>query len=118
MKDSSEKLHRLKSYLYQVMGFFVVEDTILHTTQGLITREILDGWWSMVLTQMVTLLRTACVSVHHGALDCVWGARCNEGVPPSCLCMLWLTTSLYEEVAVRSRVASVGCLLHPYSHCE
>ena len=75
MKDSSEKLHRLKSYLYQVMGFFVVEDTILHTTQGLITREILDGWWAMVLTQMVTLLRTACVSVHHGALDCVWGGK-------------------------------------------
>lgn len=71
MKDSSEKLHRLKSYLYQVMGFFVVEDTILHTTQGLITQEILDDWWAMVLTQMVALLRTACVSVHHGALDCV-----------------------------------------------
>ena len=68
MKDSSEKLHRMKSYLYQVMGFFVVEDTLLHTTQGLITREILDDWWAMVITQMVTLLRTACVSQSVGCL--------------------------------------------------
>ena len=58
----------MKSYLYQVMGFFVVEDTILHTTQGLITREILDDWWAMVIVQMVTLLRTACVSQSVGCL--------------------------------------------------
>ena len=39
-----------------------------------------------------------------GRLTVFGGARCNEGVPPSCLCTLWLATSLCEEVAVRSTV--------------
>jgi hypothetical protein len=55
-------LQRIKSYLYQVVGFFVVEDTILHTTQGLITRENLDGWWSMVVSQMLSMLRLVCLA--------------------------------------------------------
>ena len=55
-------MHKLKVYLYQIVGFFVVEDTILHTVQGLVTRETLDGLWTMVVSQILGLLTS--VKVH------------------------------------------------------
>ena len=51
--------------------FFVVEDTILHTTQelgphkgeggGLVTRQIVHEFWQMALSEVLAVLRNNCV---------------------------------------------------------
>ena len=51
--------------------FFVVEDTILHTTQGLVphkgeeeglvTRGIVNEFWQMALSEVLAVLRNNCV---------------------------------------------------------
>ena len=51
--------------------FFVVEDTILHTTQelgqhksdgeGLVTRGIVHEFWQMALSEVLAVLRNNCV---------------------------------------------------------
>lgn len=59
-----------------VRSFFVVEDTILHTTQslaktvsreagdeGLVTRTIVNEFWSMAQDEVLAVLRSNCVSL-------------------------------------------------------
>ncbi|KAJ6668926.1 hypothetical protein lerEdw1_007735, partial [Lerista edwardsae] len=41
-----------------VCSFFVVEDHILHGTQGLITRAYTDELWNMALSKIIAVLRT------------------------------------------------------------
>ena len=53
------------------LSFFVVEDTILHTTQGLtktgsgdeslVTRKIVNEFWSMAQDEALAVLRSNCV---------------------------------------------------------
>ena len=54
--------------------FFVVEDTILHTSQslgahkggedeGLVTKKIVNEFWQMALSEVLAVLRNNCVSV-------------------------------------------------------
>ena len=65
--------------------FFVVEDTILHTTQeliphkgegeGLVSRSIVHDFWQMALSEVLAVLRNNCVSGHlllgcHGVESC------------------------------------------------
>lgn len=38
--------------------FFVVEDHILHATQGLVTRAFTDELWNMALSKIIAVLRT------------------------------------------------------------
>ena len=48
--------------------FFVVEDHILNTTSGLVTRAYIDELWDMALGKVVAMLRTNSVRTqHHGA---------------------------------------------------
>ncbi|XP_066598012.1 exocyst complex component 6 isoform X2 [Prorops nasuta] len=47
-----------QSYLQNIVGFFVVEDHILNTGNGLATRSYLDELWSMALSKIVNALRT------------------------------------------------------------
>ncbi|KAL0179963.1 hypothetical protein M9458_025405, partial [Cirrhinus mrigala] len=42
--------------------FFVVEDHILHATQGLVTRAFTDELWNMALSKIIAVLRTHSVS--------------------------------------------------------
>ena len=61
------------SVCFGVHRFFVVEDTILHTTQelgphkgegeGLVTRAIVHEFWQMALSEVLAVLRNNCVSV-------------------------------------------------------
>lgn len=44
------------------VSFFVVEDHILHVTQGLITRAYTDELWNMALSKIIAVLRTHSVS--------------------------------------------------------
>ncbi|XP_014470349.1 PREDICTED: exocyst complex component 6B isoform X2 [Dinoponera quadriceps] len=47
-----------QTYLHGIIGFFVVEDHILNTGNGLATRAYLDELWSMSLSTIVNALRT------------------------------------------------------------
>lgn len=38
--------------------FFVVEDHMLHATQGLVTRPFMDELWNMALSKIIAVLRT------------------------------------------------------------
>lgn len=45
-----------------VFRFFVVEDHILHVTQGLVTRAYTDELWNMALSKIIAVLRAHSVS--------------------------------------------------------
>ncbi|XP_071792572.1 exocyst complex component 6B-like isoform X2 [Asterias amurensis] len=52
-----EKLEHYKKYFYQILGFFVVEDHILNTTEGLVTRQYLNDLWNTALSKIAATLR-------------------------------------------------------------
>ena len=49
--------------LFFCIRFFVVEDHILHATQGLVTRAFTDELWNMALSKIIAVLRTHSVRV-------------------------------------------------------
>ncbi|XP_036428165.1 exocyst complex component 6 isoform X1 [Colossoma macropomum] len=53
-----ETVEGYRKYFNQVVGFFVVEDHILHATQGLVTRAFTDELWNMALSKIIAVLRT------------------------------------------------------------
>uniref|UniRef100_A0A8C6YFQ5 Exocyst complex component n=1 Tax=Naja naja TaxID=35670 RepID=A0A8C6YFQ5_NAJNA len=53
-----ETVEDYRRYFSQIVGFFVVEDHILHATQGLITRAYTDELWNMALSKIIAVLRT------------------------------------------------------------
>ncbi|KAF4518416.1 hypothetical protein B566_EDAN002069 [Ephemera danica] len=53
-----ENIGTYRSYIQSVVGFFVVEDHILNTGNGLVTRSNLDELWGMALTAIINALRT------------------------------------------------------------
>lgn len=58
-----ESIEGYCSYIHSVVGFFVVEDHILNTGNGLINRTYLDELWAMALSKIVNALRTHSVSI-------------------------------------------------------
>lgn len=57
-----ESITGYQTYLQGIVGFFVVEDHILNTGNGLATRAYLDELWQMALSTIVNALRTHSVS--------------------------------------------------------
>lgn len=57
-----ESIKGYQSYVYGILGFFVVEDHILNTGNGLANRSYLEELWSMALSKIVNALRTHSVS--------------------------------------------------------
>ncbi|XP_003394751.1 exocyst complex component 6 isoform X2 [Bombus affinis] len=53
-----ESITGYQTYLQGIVGFFVVEDHILNTGNGLATRAYLDELWQMALSKIVNALRT------------------------------------------------------------
>ncbi|XP_019408489.1 PREDICTED: exocyst complex component 6B isoform X2 [Crocodylus porosus] len=53
-----ETLDGYRKYFNQIVGFFVVEDHILHTTQGLVNRAYIDELWELALSKTIAALRT------------------------------------------------------------
>ena len=62
------------THTHHTHRFFVVEDTILHTSQslvshkggedeGLMTRKIVQEFWQMALAEVLAVLRNNCVSI-------------------------------------------------------
>ncbi|XP_074089455.1 exocyst complex component 6 isoform X1 [Macrotis lagotis] len=52
-----ETVDGYRRYFSQIAGFFVVEDHILHVTQGLVTRAYTDELWNMALSKIIAVLR-------------------------------------------------------------
>ncbi|KAK3881186.1 hypothetical protein Pcinc_011602 [Petrolisthes cinctipes] len=52
-----ENLEGYRQYLYGVVGFFVIEDHILNTGNGLVTRPYLDEVWEMASGKVVNNIR-------------------------------------------------------------
>ncbi|KXJ11782.1 exocyst complex component 6B [Exaiptasia diaphana] len=53
-----ESLEAYRAYFHQIVGFFVVEDTILHTAKGLVTRSTVDDLWDMAASKIAAVMRT------------------------------------------------------------
>jgi hypothetical protein len=53
-----ETLEGFKNYFAGIVGFFVIEDHILSTGNGLVSREYLDAIWQNSLQSVVASLRT------------------------------------------------------------
>ncbi|KAJ9592812.1 hypothetical protein L9F63_015503 [Diploptera punctata] len=47
-----------RTYIHGIVGFFVVEDHVLNTGNGLVNRTYLDEVWNMALSKIVNALRT------------------------------------------------------------
>lgn len=68
----SMKFKSMCVFCVHVIRFFVVEDHILHATQGLVTRAFTDELWNMALSKIIAVLRTHSVGTHtrtHTAND-------------------------------------------------
>ncbi|KFO29929.1 Exocyst complex component 6 [Fukomys damarensis] len=52
-----ETVDGYRRYFTQIVGFFVVEDHILHVTEGLVTRAYTDELWNMALSKIIAVLR-------------------------------------------------------------
>ncbi|KAL8624105.1 hypothetical protein ACOMHN_036108 [Nucella lapillus] len=57
-QNMHESIEAFKKYFHDVVGFFVVEDHILHTTQGLVTRSYMDELWEKAIEKMSSTLRS------------------------------------------------------------
>ncbi|XP_061564152.1 exocyst complex component 6 [Cololabis saira] len=53
-----ETVEGYRRYFNQIVGFFVVEDHVLHATRGLVTRSFTDELWNMALSKIIAVLRT------------------------------------------------------------
>ncbi|XP_067003141.1 exocyst complex component 6B isoform X4 [Anabrus simplex] len=53
-----ETITGYRAYIHGIVGFFVVEDHVLNTGNGLVNRTYLDEVWNMALSKIVNALRT------------------------------------------------------------
>eukprot|EP00898_Chlorokybus_atmophyticus_P001985 jgi/Chlat1/2788/Chrsp187S08763 len=60
-------LETYQNYFCQIAGFFVVEDRIQRTTQGLVTSAQVDALWEIAATKMAVLLREQFVKMQAAA---------------------------------------------------
>eukprot|EP00127_Corallochytrium_limacisporum_P004423 Clim_evm1s162 gene=Clim_evmTU1s162 len=51
--------------LCSVMGFFVIEDTVMNTTSGLLSRAALDDVWDMAINRLSTIIQETLTCVHR-----------------------------------------------------
>lgn len=54
---TGRSLESYRLYFHEIVGFFVVEDTIMHTTQGLVTRSVIDEMWEMAVAIIAVVLQ-------------------------------------------------------------
>jgi hypothetical protein len=67
-----ETIAGYRAYIHGIVGFFVVEDHVLNTGNGLVNRTYLDEVWSMALSKIVNALRThsVCNTISYSPLLC------------------------------------------------
>lgn len=55
-----ESYHIFQAYFNQIVGFFVVEDNVMNTTEGLVTRGNVEELWEMAISKIGQVLHTQC----------------------------------------------------------
>eukprot|EP01137_Pigoraptor_chileana_P019950 Opistho-2@81683 len=55
--SSADTFSSCKDHFYQVVGFFLVENTVINTTQALLTQGALDESWEIAITQISAFLQ-------------------------------------------------------------
>lgn len=55
--DMHESIDGFRSYFCEIIGFFVIEDHVMSTASGLVTKEYLDKQWENTLTSVLKSLR-------------------------------------------------------------
>lgn len=63
-----ESFDVFQAYFNQIVGFFVVEDNVMNTTDGLVTRGTLDELWDMAIHKIGTVLRTQCNNLEDASM--------------------------------------------------
>uniref|UniRef100_A0A8C9SAE1 Exocyst complex component n=1 Tax=Scleropages formosus TaxID=113540 RepID=A0A8C9SAE1_SCLFO len=53
-----ETLDGYRMFFNHIVGFFVVEDHVLHTTRGLVNRAYVEELWELALSKTIAALRT------------------------------------------------------------
>uniref|UniRef100_A0AAR2J915 Exocyst complex component n=1 Tax=Pygocentrus nattereri TaxID=42514 RepID=A0AAR2J915_PYGNA len=94
-----ETLEGYRRYFNQIVGFFVVEDHILHTTQGLVNRAYVEELWELALSKTIAALRTHSVSTSS---SCCFLAAQGYGFPVNQLFdMLLEMRDQYGEILLK-----------------
>eukprot|EP01135_Chromosphaera_perkinsii_P000670 Nk52_evm37s147 gene=Nk52_evmTU37s147 len=52
-----ENLGTYQSYFYEIVGFFIVEDTVLSTTRRLLSRAVVEDLWETAQAKISTVLK-------------------------------------------------------------
>ena len=60
--NMSESIDHYRAYFCSIMGFFVIEDHVMSTTTGLVTKEYLENLWKSAVRTIVSSVR------HHMSL--------------------------------------------------
>ncbi|XP_055955503.1 exocyst complex component 6B isoform X2 [Patella vulgata] len=63
-----ESIDAYRKYFHDIVGFFVVEDHIYHTSQGLVNRAYIDELWEKAVEKMVATLRSSAQSCKRSDL--------------------------------------------------
>ncbi|XP_045189353.2 exocyst complex component 6B-like isoform X3 [Mercenaria mercenaria] len=63
-----DSIDSYKKYFHDIVGFFVVEDHILSTTQGLVNRAYMDELWETSVSKIVAVLRTNSAQCKEGSM--------------------------------------------------
>eukprot|EP00794_Sanderia_malayensis_P005160 gene5160-5812_t len=63
-----ESLDAFQAYFHIIVGFFLVEDTIMNTTQGVVTRGTLDERWELAVPKIRSVLTTQCASLEDPSM--------------------------------------------------
>uniref|UniRef100_A0A8C5BJA3 Exocyst complex component n=1 Tax=Gadus morhua TaxID=8049 RepID=A0A8C5BJA3_GADMO len=101
-----ETLEGYRCYFNQIVGFFVVEDHILHTTQGLVNTAYVDELWELALSKTIAALRThsvrgslhGCLTTHHSILTFVFPCLGSQAAFPKKLPFSELVPRVYCQI--------------------
>ncbi|XP_065828253.1 exocyst complex component 6B-like isoform X2 [Oscarella lobularis] len=100
-----------QSYFYQIAGFFVIEDQVLHTTEGLVLRSFLDDRWEFAYSKISAVLdlhqvhSQEAILLRHVKELIVWFNRCMQDYGFNVAQMydlLLKIRDLYNEMLMRS----------------
>ncbi|XP_065649617.1 exocyst complex component 6B isoform X3 [Hydra vulgaris] len=63
-----ESFHIFQTYFYQIVGFFVVEDTVMTTAEGLVTRGTVEELWEIAVSKIGTVLQKQCSNLEDSSM--------------------------------------------------
>uniref|UniRef100_A0A8K9Y3V9 Exocyst complex component n=1 Tax=Oncorhynchus mykiss TaxID=8022 RepID=A0A8K9Y3V9_ONCMY len=93
-----ETLEGYRRYFNQIVGFFVVEDHILHTTQGLVNRAYVEELWELALSKTIAALRTHSVRHTHTLPPSLGKTPLPQSDPPPSLPFSEFVPQVYSQL--------------------